>query len=151
MALHRIERKLNRIMLYLQISEEIDMAKWKDVRDAIARQSTVSASVIVYIEELKKQLSEWAAKPGGPSEDEVKAALNDLTKNTDELAAAIVVNTPAEDNDPLTVPAAVSGQPSTTYPDGVERQPFSTGGFPRDVDMSTPTPQGGEPQKPDET
>jgi hypothetical protein len=150
--LAHIERKLDRILVHLMIGRKIDMATWQKVRDEIARQKTVSASVIVFINDLKARLADLASKPNGPSAEEMQTVVNELDQTTDEMAAAVVVNTPAEQSDPLITPAGVSGQPSTTFPDGVAREPFPSDHFPKpeDVDMSPPKPQGSEPVRPEE-
>jgi hypothetical protein len=118
-------------------------AEWDKLKATIARQPTVSSGVILYLNTVLERLRGWEKIPAGPTAAEVKAEREKLEAVEDELAAAIVVNTDAEKTDPLTVPAKVQGQPGTTYPDGVERQPFPTDGFPRDVDMSAPQPSPG--------
>lgn len=146
--LDRLENILAAVVRITLRGESNTMAKWEDVQAAIAAQTTVSAGVLSFIGELKAKLQEFAAQEGGPSQEEMQAAVDDLTRNADKLAAAVVHNTPAASTDPLIVGSPVPGQPATHYPDGVEKPPFNA---PKsNPDMSTPKPQGNPPQTPND-
>ena len=124
--------------------------EWAKLKETLARMPTVSGGVIAFAQRLKETMQGWEGKPQGPSAEEVRVEREQLEKHLGEITAAIVVNTDAEERDPLTVPSKVPGQPPVTYPGGVELEPFPTDGFPRDVDMSAPQPQGNDPVTPSE-
>src|SRR5688572_19413527 len=83
--------------------------------------------------------------------------INSMKANRDIVVALALKGTAADADSgveptPITVPAMVPGQPSTTLPGGRELPPFSNENFPHpeSVDKSTPKPHGHDAVKPEE-
>lgn len=98
--LHRIERKLNVLLLRgFEMGKEMD-----DLRAAVAAQSTVGDSVVTLLNDITQRLKDAVAS-GDPAE--LNALLADITANNTKLAEAVTKNTPVASEPPPVVPPVV--------------------------------------------
>ena len=71
------------------------MAKLDDIKAEVARESTVVAGVKTLIAGLSQQIADLKAN-GGATPEQLDEILAGLKANNDDLAAAVVANTPAD-------------------------------------------------------
>src|SRR4030042_7199335 len=92
----RLEAKLDLILTSLQIikrKEDIIMASLDPIRESVAKMTTVIGSVKSLLLQLSQLLKDAIANGASPEEIAVIAA--ELDAKAEELAAAVVANTPA--------------------------------------------------------
>lgn len=87
----RAQRRMSKRVLR---NERRIMSQTDDLKAAVERESSVSASAITLLQGLSKQLSDALAASGQPN-PEVQAVIDRLNSDTDALATAVTANTPA--------------------------------------------------------
>jgi len=104
------------------------MATLQQVRDEIARQTSVEQSVRALLGSLAGQINDLK-NIGGATPQQLESLLSDIRKNTDDLASAVAENTAAAQPaaDPNTPAPIGSGgdanQPAGNTGDGTNSQP----------------------------
>lgn len=93
--LSRVESKLDQLSKLLLQLIKMERRMFEDLKAQIERNHAVDESAIVLLNGLKAKLDQLAGQPTvDPAE--VQALADSLGASTDELAAAVTANTPAD-------------------------------------------------------
>lgn len=102
-------------LLALQLQQEYIMGTYKDLGDAIARNTSASSSVLDMLAGIVQQLKDAQAQNDPAAIDE---AIKSLDANTNRLAAAAVKSTSADPVPQEPLPPPVVEPPTTPPQDG---------------------------------
>jgi len=104
-----IRKEMEHLHLGLTRKMERILANMQQLRDAVARNTSVDASVLTLVQNIAQQLKDAQASNDPNAIDELIAQLD---ANTQQMADAVKANTPAENNDNGTSPTEPPSSPA---------------------------------------